>query len=278
MSLGGFVIHGNSVQTLGACLESLSAVCDEVVAVDGGSTDGSSELVRKLGARAVQYPWRGYGAARAKAASELTGCDYLFYLDSDERLEPESIQALQRWRASKPTAPAYGVDVRDWAELSTGRFLYRTHQRARLVRSEVARWTPGMIVHESLSIRPSARTGAFVEHRFATDVDLRAQKEERYALLWAVRALAEGRRSKPTWLQRPAHVLRDLLVHGALWRGGAMAARLAWAVSGYHARKYAWLDQLRKGRHPELARAFAEGRFDEVFELTQTAVSGSSQP
>ncbi len=57
MRLGGFVIHGNAAPTLTACLESLVAVCDTVVAVDSGSTDGSAELVARVGARAVSHPW-----------------------------------------------------------------------------------------------------------------------------------------------------------------------------------------------------------------------------
>ena len=134
MKLGGFVIHGNNRDTLGACLESLRSVCDEVVALDSQSTDGSVELARDLGARSVSRPWRGYGAARAAAVEALGPCDYVFYLDSDERLAPGAERVFQEWRASAPTHPAYRVPVRDWAELEGHRFLYRTHWRARLTR------------------------------------------------------------------------------------------------------------------------------------------------
>ncbi|MCY1043204.1 hypothetical protein OV208_17945 [Corallococcus sp. bb12-1] len=50
----------------------------------------------------------------------------------------------------------------------------------------------------------AGRLQAPIEHRFATSLSLRSAKENRYALLWAVMALAEGRRSKPALLQRPA--------------------------------------------------------------------------
>src|SRR5689334_2593572 len=128
--LGGFVIHGNSVNTLGRCLLSLRAVCDEVVAVDSESVDGSRELWATHGVRGVVFPWRGYGAARAEARRQLAGCDYLFFLDSDEWLEPAAQARFAPWRASAPQLPHYSVRRRDWAEIEGRRFLFRSETRA----------------------------------------------------------------------------------------------------------------------------------------------------
>ena len=38
-------------------------VVDEVLIVDGASTDGTAEIVRRLGDRVIQQEGRGYGAA-----------------------------------------------------------------------------------------------------------------------------------------------------------------------------------------------------------------------
>jgi (heptosyl)LPS beta-1,4-glucosyltransferase len=265
MKLGGYVLHRNNRDTLEPCLRSLLAVCDEVVAVDSESTDGSVELARSLGARSVTFPWQGYGAARAAAVRELPDCDYVFFLDSDEYLEPEAVEAIRAWKASAPSGPVYKLPRHDWAEVGGRRFRYRTEWRARLVRRDSAVWRPEMIVHEALPRMPSVRVRAPIEHRFATSIEKRTQKEHRYAILWALRAYAEGRRLKPVALQRVAHVVRDGVVHGALLRGGLTALRLAWAVAGYHAAKYAYLRELREGRHAELVRAFSEGRYAELF-------------
>ena len=266
MRLGGYVLHRNNRETLGAALSGLLAVCDEVVAVDSESTDGSVELARGLGARSVTRPWQGYGAARAAAVRELAGCDWVLFVDSDEQLAPESLEVLRAWRTGPHEVPAYLLPVRDWAELPGRRFHYRTGWRKRLVRREAAGWRPEMIVHETPGNLPTRRLWAPIEHRFATSVERRSEKEERYALLWALKAQAEHRRLKPAFLQRPAHVVRDCLVHGALWRGGMDALRLAWAVSSYHAAKYRYLRALRRGEHRELVAAFQEGRYGEVFD------------
>ena len=121
--LGGFVIHGNNKSTLKACVESLRSVCDEVVAVDSCSTDGSAELVRSLGARSETLPWQGFGAARAKAMSLLAPADYVFFLDSDE--DPSRIRE------------AYGD---------------RIHRRLAEVK---ARYDPDNVFHHNNNIRPA---------------------------------------------------------------------------------------------------------------------------
>jgi len=265
MRLGGFVIHGNSVETLGQCLEGLQKVCDEIVTVDSCSTDGSAELVGSRGIRSIPVPWQGYGAARAAAVEALAGCDYLFYLDSDEYLLEPAIQELRAWRESRPSAPVYRVRRRNWADFSGRRFLYRTDTRARLVRYDAAAWTRQMIVHEALPRGRHPRTRVVVEHRFASSLDERLAKDDRYALLWAIRAFNEGRRPKPYWLERCAHVVRDLVAKGALFRGGLDAIRLSWVVSRYHAQKQRYLRRVRAGEYGRLVADFKAGEFASLF-------------
>jgi len=266
MRLGGYVLHRNNRDTLAAALQGLLAVCDDVVALDSLSDDGSVELARSLGARSISRAWEGYGAARAAAVEALGPCDYVLFLDSDEHLEPAAVQTLRAWRASGPREPLYRLPRRDWAELDGRRFRYRTEWRARLVRRDYALWRPEMIVHEALPRMHAPRLHAPIEHRFATSVQRRSQKEERYALLWALRAHAEGKRLKPALLQRPAHLVRDGILHGAFLRGGTDALRLAWAVAGYHAAKYRYLRALRAGAYPEMVRLYSEARYGELFE------------
>lgn len=266
MRIGGFVIHGNNADTLGRCIDSLRAVCDEVVAIDSCSTDGSAAIARERGARRVVVPWQGYGNARAAGAKALEGCDWIFFLDSDEWLAPGSEAAFAAFRRSNPTLPYYRLVRRDWAEFPDRRFIYRTERHIRLLRREAAAWTPQMIVHEALPGGAEGMLeGATIEHRFATSVEELEAKQERYALLWAIRAHAEGRRPKSTLLQRPAHVVRDCLVKGGLFRGGVDALRLAWGVSRYHSRKHELLREVYAGAHADRVQAFAEGRFADLF-------------
>src|SRR5512141_3071901 len=105
--LGGFVIHGDAVEGLEECLASMAGVCDELVCVDSGRSRAGEAIAARHGARTVARRWEGYGAERATAARALPGCDYVFFLDSDEALTPGGVAALRRWSESKPTAPYY---------------------------------------------------------------------------------------------------------------------------------------------------------------------------
>lgn len=78
----------NEVRTLGACIEQAQAmfqatgIAGEIVIGDNGSTDGSQELARSLGARVVDVPTRGYGAALLGAIGAARG-RYVLMGDSD---------------------------------------------------------------------------------------------------------------------------------------------------------------------------------------------------
>ncbi len=78
----------NEAETLEGCIEKAtqflknSGVRGEVVIGDNGSTDGSQEIARRLGAYVVDIPLRGYGAALFSACASARG-RYIVMADSD---------------------------------------------------------------------------------------------------------------------------------------------------------------------------------------------------
>ncbi len=58
-----------------------------VVVVDNGSTDGTADVARALGATVVHEPTPGYGAA-VHAGVEAAGAEYLAVLDGDGSMDP----------------------------------------------------------------------------------------------------------------------------------------------------------------------------------------------
>jgi glycosyltransferase involved in cell wall biosynthesis len=84
--------------TVGRCVEKARGFLEraeiegEVLVADNGSTDGSAALARQAGARVIQVPERGYGAALAAGISAARG-RYVIMGDADDsydftRLEP----------------------------------------------------------------------------------------------------------------------------------------------------------------------------------------------
>src|SRR4051794_8889150 len=78
----------NEAQTLKTCIDmaagflARSGVSGEIIIGDNGSTDGSQEIARQAGARVVDVPIRGYGAALYHATMAARG-RYAVMGDSD---------------------------------------------------------------------------------------------------------------------------------------------------------------------------------------------------
>lgn len=81
--ISAYIIVFNDVEKIEAAINSVMWA-DEVVVVDSHSTDGTTELAQKLGAKVVHEDFNGFGDLRNKA---ITHCqyDWIFSLDSDER-------------------------------------------------------------------------------------------------------------------------------------------------------------------------------------------------
>lgn len=84
------ILTFNSEATIGATLDSLAGLTDDVHVVDSGSTDATPDIVRAKGATLVQHPFENYGKQRNWAISNLAlAHGWQLHLDADERLTPE---------------------------------------------------------------------------------------------------------------------------------------------------------------------------------------------
>ena len=61
---------------------------DEVLVLDSDSIDKTSSIAKEIGARVEQQEWLGFGAQKNKAV-DLANNDWVFVLDSDERITSE---------------------------------------------------------------------------------------------------------------------------------------------------------------------------------------------
>lgn len=78
-----------------------TGVATEIVVCDNASTDGSAALARRLGARVVSEPRRGYGHACWKGIQEARG-RFVVLMDADGTYDPEDL--VRVWRALKKGA------------------------------------------------------------------------------------------------------------------------------------------------------------------------------
>jgi hypothetical protein len=174
-------IRGVSPERLTACLivqdeqehlpralESV-AFCDEVVVVDGGSSDRTVQIARGAGARVIESPWPGFAAQR-NVALDAASSDWVFELDADECISPCLRASIERFLLDPPT------DVNIAVCPLRNRFLggligpsakYPAY-RSRLFRRSAYRHDESRAVHEGIEPRerPALLEGD-IEHELA---------------------------------------------------------------------------------------------------------------
>jgi glycosyltransferase involved in cell wall biosynthesis len=107
-TLALIVIARNEQELIGDCLRSAS-ICDELVVVDSFSTDCTTEIARRLGARVYQREFTGYIAQKQFALEQATA-DWVLSLDADEQLTFDLRQEIQATVGS--LNPAEGYEIR----------------------------------------------------------------------------------------------------------------------------------------------------------------------
>lgn len=104
--ISGLIITFNEEHNIKDCILSLLSVCDDVVVVDSCSVDGTVEIAKSLDATVLTQPFLGDGPQRIHG---LPHCkhQWVLNLDADERLEEDSIQAIQSLNLAEDDVDVY---------------------------------------------------------------------------------------------------------------------------------------------------------------------------
>jgi len=90
IELSACLIARDSEQDIAWCLEGLKGEVDEIIVVDTGSQDATKSIARRYTKRVYSYVWQDdFAAAKNFALSKARG-QWVFFVDSDERLTDAS--------------------------------------------------------------------------------------------------------------------------------------------------------------------------------------------
>ncbi len=140
MDLSVCLIVRNEQKNLDRVLRSVGPVPNEIILTDTGSTDGTVELAKDLNAKVSHFTWcDDFAAARNFCFSQASG-DWIFWIDADEELLPDSLDELCRC-LSREDVFAYLVLRQDLDDLSRPNLytemwqprLFRNHQDIHLL-------------------------------------------------------------------------------------------------------------------------------------------------
>lgn len=84
----------NEERSIGKVIGEIPPWVDDIVVVDNGSSDQTGEVARAAGARVLQEPERGYGAACLTGIAALREPDIVVFLDGDYSDYPQEMTAL----------------------------------------------------------------------------------------------------------------------------------------------------------------------------------------
>jgi glycosyltransferase involved in cell wall biosynthesis len=191
------VITYNESAHIAAALDSV-AWADEIIVVDSGSTDGTTEIARGRATRVLTRPWEGYSAQKNFAASQASN-DWVLSMDADERVTPELAREIRDLLARGPEARGYRIRrvtryLGTWIRTTDWSHDYQL----RLYDRRAGRWN-GMKIHESfrLSEGKPVKLRGVLEHYAYNDIAHHLRKINAYTTLIADQWIEEGRRTNP---------------------------------------------------------------------------------
>jgi hypothetical protein len=162
------LIVQNEQSRLPAALESV-AFCDEIVVIDGGSTDRTLEIARLAGARVIENPWPGYARQRNVAIDASTS-EWVLEVDADERVSPPLRRSIEELLTSQPSGPDIAICAlrNHFLGGRLGPSAKYPAYRSRLFRRGTYRHDQARAVHEGLdrAERPTILDGD-LEHELA---------------------------------------------------------------------------------------------------------------
>lgn len=192
-----FIIAKDEADRIGTTIRSVRAWVDEVIVVDSGSTDGTRELARDLGAAVFENAWPGYGLQK-RFGEDRCRNTWLLNLDADEEVTETlrtEIHAL--FAEGEPAADGYEITIANLfpGETHPGRFAHALSP-VRLYRRDRGRYSESP-VHDRVAFEPNtriARLAGTVYHRSIRSLGDQLAKLDRYSTMQADDFIARGRR------------------------------------------------------------------------------------
>ena len=158
------MIVKNEEEVLERILAPMRTAADEIIIADTGSSDRTRDIASRYGDLVFDYPWDQDFAAARNAVCEKAAMDYWMWLDADDVIQPDQLEALKDLKAR--LEPSVDVVMMKYAAAfdSAGRPAF-TYYRERLLRTGGGfRWKGR--VHEAVT--PAGRilySPIVIEHR-----------------------------------------------------------------------------------------------------------------
>ncbi|MDD4913007.1 MAG: glycosyltransferase family 2 protein [Sideroxydans sp.] len=230
-SVSVILITKNEAANIRDCLQSV-AWADEIIVVDSGSTDGTPEIAKEMGALVYVQDWPGFGPQKNRALAYASK-EWIFSIDADERVTPalraELEQVMQSGNADGYFCPRLSQFC--------GTFIHHSgwypDYVLRLFKRGSGRFSDNL-VHESVVLQGHSEKlkNSLLHYSYLTMSDVE-RKVEQYSNAAAQQMFESGKRASlggallsGGWAFVRTYLLRMGILDGlAGWRIASMNAR-----------------------------------------------------
>ncbi len=226
-TVSAVILAHDELDLIQGCVASV-AWADEILVIDDGTTDRLRPLAEEAGASVVVRSWQGFPQQR-NAGLKLATCDWLLFVDADERVPPSLAREIRQTTTSAGETVGYWVPRRN---VIAGEWVRHAgwwpDRQLRLIRRGHAHYDESRVVHELpiLDGPDGTLTEPFLHLNYQTLADLR-EKQRHYAHLEAVALWESGIRPRPhSIVLQPIREFRRRTIELGGIRQGLMGARL----------------------------------------------------
>ncbi|HQW24623.1 MAG TPA: glycosyltransferase family 2 protein [Saprospiraceae bacterium] len=190
------IITYNEEHNIRRCLESLQGIGDEILVVDSGSLDSTTDICRSMGATVIEQDFLGYIEQKNFATSKAKN-DWVLSLDADEALTPElktSILAI----IDNPQADGYTINrLTNYCGTWVRHSGWYPDVKLRLYNRQKGQWT-GINPHDRFRLNLGSKMqhlkGDILHYSYASVSD-HIKQIDRFSTIGAISMHNQGKRS-----------------------------------------------------------------------------------
>jgi glycosyltransferase involved in cell wall biosynthesis len=201
------MITFNEIKHIEAVISNL-AFADEIIVVDSYSTDGTFEKLSEMNnVKVILHEFKNFTDQR-NYAIEQANCEWVFFIDADERLTRESQKEIVETVKNNNGIEAFKIPRKFMFNNKVMRFSgLQTDQVFRLFKKGITKYREDKLVHELLDFNGDFKVLKHdMLHYSFSDYTSYKRKTEHYGLLKAQELFKKGKR--PNWFHfyiKPAY-------------------------------------------------------------------------
>ncbi|MTI18517.1 glycosyltransferase family 2 protein [Rhodobacteraceae bacterium RKSG542] len=190
-----FIITKDEEDRILMAIDSVKDWVDEIIVVDSGSTDRTTQIAEEAGAKVYFNEWNGYGEQKRFAEDQCRNT-WLLNIDADEAISRDLASEIQNLFRPLPEKDIYKVHIVDvFPHEKTAKKWAYGYWQYRLYNREKGRFSSSS-VHDTVRPDKDATIGVLkgkMDHRSQRSIQFVVEKMNRYSDMQLDDMIAKGR-------------------------------------------------------------------------------------